>query len=193
MTPHSPHLGPDDLDALHAGSLGSVAQLHLETCDECRRVAAADREVIASLAEVPFLAPASGFADRVMARVRVDRPAPVPVLSFPELTRGRRIALGTVAAALAASVALTAIFRPAIEAGLAQLARDIGEVGWAVARGFTTQIAAQPWFEDLRSTWLAPARLVPLGLAGLLAYASGLLLLRRLVTPSRQPVSNANA
>ena len=72
------HLTEDRLDAYCDGSLASeeraAADAHVAHCSQCRAEVEDWREVAAALAALPRLAPRKGFADRVMARVRIRQP-----------------------------------------------------------------------------------------------------------------------
>lgn len=187
------HLTADDLDAFHSGALSSEMRLHLETCDACRALGANDFEVVSALERLRPFAPAPGFVDRVMAQVVVGQPARVPLLSFPTLSRRRLAAVGALAAGLAASVVWSAANRTELEAWLNGIGAGLVQAGWAAVRSAAAAVAQQPWFETVRSGWLVPGRLAVAGGALVLAYGSGILALRRLLTPSAGPVSNASA
>jgi hypothetical protein len=187
------HLTYDDLDAFHSGALAHELQLHLETCAMCQELVAADRDVVTALGALPALAPSAGFADRVMARVRVPARARVPLLSFPRVGRARLAWLGGLAAALVGSVAWSAANRPLIEAWLAATAATLERAGWAAVRTLAALVAEQPWFDAVRALGAAPLRLAVVAAAGLLLYATGVIALRRLLTPSAGPASDAAA
>jgi anti-sigma factor RsiW len=72
------HLTEDRLDAYCDGSLASeeraAADAHVAHCSQCRAEVEDWRAVAAALAALPRLAPRKGFADRVMARVRIRQP-----------------------------------------------------------------------------------------------------------------------
>lgn len=194
MTPWpTKHLTADDLDAFHTEALSSEMRLHLETCEECRLLAASDRFVLDALGRLESFGPRDGFAERVMARVEVAKPGRVPVLSFPRLTRRRVAVLVAVAAGVVASVAWSAANRTTLDAWLTGAGTEATRAAWLALRGLAAGVTGQPWFEALRSAVLEPARLAVGGLVGLAAYASGLLALRRLMTPSTDSVPHARA
>lgn len=188
----APHLTADDLDAFHSGSLTTDVRLHLETCESCRSLAAADLEVVRALESLPSLAPSEDFADRVMARVPIVKPSRVPLMSFPAWTRAHGLGLSGVAAVLLASVAWSAANRQAIELWLGSVWNSLLQTGWTVLR-LVAALLDHPWAVDIRSAWLQPGRLVVAGVTLLVVYGSGILALRRLLTPSAGPVSNARA
>jgi anti-sigma factor RsiW len=68
---HPQHLSWDDLDDLLMGTERQSVHVHLETCAECRKLAATDLQVVVQLQRLPLLAPTEGFADRVMAGIAV--------------------------------------------------------------------------------------------------------------------------
>jgi hypothetical protein len=187
------HLTGDDLDALHSEACSAEVKLHLETCDACRSLADSDHALLTALEQLqPYDVPPS-FVDRVMERVVVLDPAPVPVLSFPALNRPRRVGLLAVAAAMFLSVVWAATNRTVLDTWLTSITAELTRVGWLTLRAAAATIADQPRVESLEGTWFTPLRIAGLAVAGALAYGSGLFALRRLLTPSAGPVSNANA
>lgn len=78
MTDGQFHPTPDRLEALAEGSLPdaerAVLESHLITCSRCQMEVEDWRALFGLLASLPQIEPASGFADRVMSRVRVRRP-----------------------------------------------------------------------------------------------------------------------
>jgi hypothetical protein len=71
------HLLPDELDLLLDGETGfGVQQLtaHLRDCAQCRDELAALRAFVMDIETLPEIAPAGGFADRVMHEVHVFEP-----------------------------------------------------------------------------------------------------------------------
>jgi hypothetical protein len=77
--PHPQHLTWDDLDDLLMGTERPAVHVHLETCAECRALAAADLDVVVQVQRLPQFAPRAGFADRVLAGVSAVEPARLPV------------------------------------------------------------------------------------------------------------------
>jgi predicted anti-sigma-YlaC factor YlaD len=67
----SEHLTADELDLWAQGLLPAVRAMHLTECSLCRAEAQAERALALTLAQLPQLAPAAGFADRVMRHVRI--------------------------------------------------------------------------------------------------------------------------
>jgi hypothetical protein len=194
MTPWpTKHFTADDLDAFHTEALSSEMRLHLETCEECRQLAVSDRFVLDALGRLESFGPRDDFAERVMVRIEIAKPARVPVLSFPRLTRRRVAVLATVAVGVVASVAWSAANRATLDAWLTGAGAETTRAAWLALRGLAAGVAGQPWFEAIRSALLEPARLAVGGLVGLAIYASGLLALRRLMTPSADTVPHAQA
>jgi anti-sigma factor RsiW len=98
----------------------TLAEAHLRSCASCSARLELSRAVIAALEALPQLAPSSGFADAVMARVRlapaatpvaVPVPEPVPARTrwLPVTVRGW-MGLTAVLAAVMAPLALLGIW-----------------------------------------------------------------------------------
>ena len=69
------HLTTEDLELWAQGILGAERALHLADCSLCRELGHRERKIILALVQLPSFAPAAGFADRVMAKVRVPTPS----------------------------------------------------------------------------------------------------------------------
>ena len=69
------HLTTDELELWALGLLGAQRAIHLADCSLCREIAQRERKVILELVQLPRFAPAAGFADRVMAKVKVPTPS----------------------------------------------------------------------------------------------------------------------
>jgi hypothetical protein len=69
------HLTTDEIELWAQGLLGAARALHLADCSLCREEADRERKIILALVQLPGFAPAAGFADRVMAQVRVPTPS----------------------------------------------------------------------------------------------------------------------
>jgi hypothetical protein len=187
------HFTADDLDAFHTEALSNEMRLHLETCEQCRRLVVEDRAVLAQLATLGDYGPRADFADRVMARVAIDGPAAVPVLSYPRFTARRAAIMGTLAAGLVASVAWSAANRVLLDGWLRRIGSALTSTGWAWLRGIGAALNEQPWFGTVSQLWESPARLVATIVVFLGSYLLGVMILRRLITPSVEAVSGANA
>jgi hypothetical protein len=187
------HFTADDLDAFHSEALSNEMRLHLETCDQCRRLVATDRHVLALLGELPSYAPSARLADQVMRNVAISGPAPVPILSFPKLRGPRLAALLALAAGLVASVAWSASNQAFLQRVVDSLGTELFARGWGWVQTTAARLTEQPWFGRIAETWESPVRLTLTVIAGLVVYSLGLVALRRLITPSVEGVSNANA
>ncbi|MBM4188410.1 MAG: hypothetical protein FJ206_14000 [Gemmatimonadetes bacterium] len=193
MTPWpAKHLTADDLDAFHSEALTKEMQLHLETCEDCRYLVAADRELVELLGRLPVLEPQAGFVDRVMTRVTIAEPVPVPVLSFPRLTRSRVGGLLAAAAGICLSVAWSATNRAALDGWLIAAQSTAVDSVTALAQATMANLAGQSWYESARQIVGSPLRTAVVVAASGVLYLTGIVALRRLITPSG-PVSNARA
>ena len=75
MTELTMHLTTDEIELWAQGLLPAARALHLSECSLCRVEAERERKVILELVQLPHFAPTAGFADRVMAQVKVPTPA----------------------------------------------------------------------------------------------------------------------
>jgi len=71
MTDISMHLNTDEIELWAQGLLPAARAMHLADCSLCRVEADRERKVILELVQLPKFAPNPGFADRVMAQVKV--------------------------------------------------------------------------------------------------------------------------
>ena len=69
------HLTTEEIELWAEGLLGAARALHLSDCSLCRDEAERERRVLLQIAGLPQLAPRAGFADRVMAQVRIPTPS----------------------------------------------------------------------------------------------------------------------
>ena len=69
------HLTIDEIELWSLGLLGVQCAFHLSDCSLCRDIADRERKVILELVQLPRFAPSAGFADRVMAQVKVPTPS----------------------------------------------------------------------------------------------------------------------
>ena len=202
MTPvPGPHLTPDDLDAWLAGALAPAAQAHLAGCPACQERADTEREIVAMLGALPLLSPTPGFADRVMARVRVPEAAAVgtwTLLRRRAVASRRNMAIAaSVLVVLLGSMAGSVVWNlgdqetPAAIGGW--LTAQAGQAAWLGVRGVASNVIEQPWFTGLRNLAASPGRLgVALALT-MLAYLGGILAFRRLLALPTQQVAHASA
>lgn len=112
------HPEHERLQAFVEASLGggdaAVVESHLGTCARCRAEVEELRSLFGMLSSLAYHTPAAGFADRVMARVRVRRPWFAWAAEWaewlgrfaPRTTRGWAVATGMVALPGAAIAAL---------------------------------------------------------------------------------------
>lgn len=142
----------------------AVVDSHLTRCSRCRTEVDELRSLFAALAELPTLAPAEGFADRVMARVRVRRPVLAAASAWldrvtPRSTRGWAAAAAVFALPVIGATILMAwlLSQPGVSAqGLwtvgsalvADAAVGTGQWIWAQLSGSTLAVWAT-WAADL--------------------------------------------
>ena len=69
------HLTTDEIELWSLGLLGAQRAFHLSDCSLCRDIADRERKVILELVQLPRFAASAGFADRVMAKVKVPTPS----------------------------------------------------------------------------------------------------------------------
>jgi len=69
------HLTTDEIELWSLGLLGAQRAFHLSDCSLCRDIADRERKVILELVQLPRFAPSAGFAQRVMAKVKVPTPS----------------------------------------------------------------------------------------------------------------------
>ncbi|HYU28582.1 MAG TPA: hypothetical protein VEK83_06110 [Gemmatimonadales bacterium] len=75
MTDRTMHLTTDEIELWAQGLLPAPRAIHLAECSLCRVEADRERKVILELVQLPKFAPSAGFADRVMAQVKVPTPS----------------------------------------------------------------------------------------------------------------------
>ena len=75
MTDIPMHLTADEIELWAQGLLPAARALHLADCSLCRTEAERERKIILELVQLPKFAPHPGFADRVMAQVRIATPS----------------------------------------------------------------------------------------------------------------------
>jgi len=185
------HLSADDLDAWIEGRLGSARAGHLRHCAECRDLAERERALLELLGALPRLAPAAGFEDRVMARVRVPQPAVAIAPRRSVAPSLRRPIAATVLLGMAASIAWSLGNRELLESWGAWLLGESSQLLWVSVQAVASNLLEQPWSREVRSFIAAPGRLLPVLGAASLVYASGLLALRRLMALPTAGVAHA--
>ena len=70
-TPDTQHLSPDEIELWAQGLLPAARDAHLTQCRDCRATAEGERKLLRELAQLTRFAPEFGFAERVMAKVKV--------------------------------------------------------------------------------------------------------------------------
>jgi hypothetical protein len=75
MTELALHLTSEEIELWAQGLLPASRAMHLADCSLCRVEAERERKVILELAALPRFAPSAGFANRVMAQVRIPTPS----------------------------------------------------------------------------------------------------------------------
>ena len=71
----APHLTPDEIELWAEGLLPAARALHLAACPACLATAERERTLFVRLARLERFAPSPGFADRVMADVKIPAPS----------------------------------------------------------------------------------------------------------------------
>jgi hypothetical protein len=119
VTDGTNHPQPETLEMFAGGELpgadGAVVESHLLGCGRCRGEVEEWRHIFHSLAALPAYAPAAGFADRVMAGVRIPHPWHVQVRAWagaalPRLVPSTPSGWAAVAALLIIPALVGAIF-----------------------------------------------------------------------------------
>jgi hypothetical protein len=75
MTDLAMHLTTDEIELWAQGLLPAARALHLSDCSLCRVEADRERKISLELVQLPRFAPSAGFADRVMAHVKIPTPS----------------------------------------------------------------------------------------------------------------------
>jgi anti-sigma factor RsiW len=140
------HPDADRLEAYAEGGLEQaervVIESHLLACRVCQTALEEWRALFAALEGLPQLEPAAGFADRVMARVRVAPAAGragLPLRAWGR--RARQVGAAWVGEQAAAAAATVASVLPTTTAGWA-LATALLALPVAVGAGFVTWLFA---------------------------------------------------
>jgi hypothetical protein len=188
---HLTHLSADDLDAWIEGRLGSARAGHLRHCAECRDLVERERALVELLGALPRLAPAAGFENRVMARVRVPQTALATAPRRSVAPSVRRSLAASVLIGMAASIAWSLGNRELLESWGAWLLGESSQLLWVSVQAVASNLLEQPWSREVRSFIAAPGRLLPVLGAASLVYASGLLALRRLMALPTAGVAHA--
>jgi len=208
--PSTPHLSPDDIDLWLDGQLPAERTLHLDACPACHERAFGEAAVVERLARLAQFAPSGDFADRVLAQVRIGQPLAAPGMA-PGMApaavahaanrraaarRRRSWALAATVAvvlvgSMAGSVAWSLANQAAISSAGAWLGAESTRWLWTALQGAATTLFEQPWYDTVRSWMTTPGRAALAGGGALLAYAMGLLTLRRLMSAPAPRVADA--
>jgi anti-sigma factor RsiW len=208
------HPSPERLEALVEGDLPeaerSAIEAHVAACVRCQAEVEEWRTVFAVLASLPRLAPSPGFADRVLARVRIERPWTARIAALlarlaPRTTAGWALLTACLTLPAAAATALIAwiLTRPGLNAEtlmtvmafLRERAADLllSFAGHAATTAMESTLAA--WIARLIERILAAAP-AQLGAAAAvftaLTLASVWVLYRHLFRPSNRKVHHAS-
>lgn len=73
--PIGQHLTPDEIELAAQGLLPATRDMHVAECAECRATAERERKLYRELAQLTRFAPEFGFAERVMAKVKIPTPS----------------------------------------------------------------------------------------------------------------------
>ena len=73
--PLAQHLNPEEVEQWAEGLLPAARAMHLSDCAACLTVAERERRFFLRFAELERLAPSDGFAERVMAEVKIPTPS----------------------------------------------------------------------------------------------------------------------
>jgi hypothetical protein len=192
------HLSADDLDALLARTAPERVQAHLDVCAGCRAQAEADARVVRALEALPQYTPSAEFEHRVMARVTIRRTSPVrSILGLPVRWLGHSPARAlaatvTLVVAMSASAVWSFANRDLLAFWGSQALAILDGWLWLGLRTMAANVTAQPWYGVVREWVGTPGRLVLTVALFTVAYAAGLLALRRLVALPSRPVPHAN-
>ncbi len=194
MTTPQPHLTADDLDAFHENGLSAEARSHLGQCPVCFEMVRADASLLAAFRTLVELAPAEGFADRVMARVSRPQVFPLEAARWPRRLLASRRSLAGAAAwvlviggAMMASVLWSLANRELLTVWGDQVVVALSDLLWSGVRSGASTLAGQPWYHELQGLITSPGRLAAV-LAGLsAAFGGGVLAFRHLMAlPARE-------
>ena len=74
-TPDTRHLTPDEIELWAEGLLPAARDVHIGECAPCRITAERERKLFRELAQLTRFAPEFGFAERVLAKVKIPAPS----------------------------------------------------------------------------------------------------------------------
>ena len=195
------HLTPDEIESWHAGPPPAQLAAHLDACTSCREQVRLERELDALLASLQLPAPREGFADRVMARVRLADPYYVHAFGRlrHRVASSRRAMVTAVAASvflvasLSSSIVWTLSHRSTLAAAGTWARGEAFQLVWTAVHGAVAAFLAQPWSGAVRS-WLGSGGHVAVAAGGALAvYLAGLIAFRRLLALPSARVADGHA
>jgi anti-sigma factor RsiW len=202
------HLVPERLQDFLDGALPKPqmarVQAHLNTCDGCRREAAAWSLLMGELALLPRVSPAADFADQVMARVRLKTAAavaPATPARLPELvarllpsTRRSWAMASTLAMAPATALTVLGVYlfsRPQVSPTslMLYLWWKVSEAGRGLASWAAEAVGGMPLFAQVQQFILGLAPTPSLLVGTALAFSAMTLmavwvLYRNVLSPS---------
>jgi hypothetical protein len=145
------HPTADRLEAFVEGSLsaadGAVLESHLQGCPVCQTAVDEWRALFAALEGLPNFEPADGFAERVMARVRLHRSAPAWKLAVAQASLQKQAAR---AGALLDRILPKTTFGWAMATAFLALPFLLGAalVAWVMSRSYITPVSLWAFFSD---------------------------------------------
>lgn len=205
------HPTPDRLEALVEGGLPeaerATLERHLLACERCRVEVEEWRALFTALAALPHLAPSPGFADRVLAGVRIRpswsaRAAAALARIQPRTRMGRAVVAACLAldALIVTSVVLWVLTRPGLDAqALLVFLRDRGTelllslAGDAARAALETTIAVRIAAVVERILAAGPTELgLAAAVMATMIFVSAWVLYRNLFRPSTRKVHHVS-
>lgn len=183
-----PHVTADELDAWLEGKLAAARVWHLEECAPCLTLAESEAALVRSLRALPLHSPTARFGARVMARVAVAESTGTFTVIRRRLMANPRAALLAASAGavllggLGASIGWSLTHQDTLALWGQNVTSEASQWLWLGVRGVVSNLIEQPWYAELRHALGSPARLAGFGGLGLMAWAAGLVALRRLLT-----------
>lgn len=121
------HLAPEAVERIALGAETTPGEArHLAGCARCRAEIGETRTLHAGLLELPSLAPSTGFADRVMARVRLPSPVWVRALDALRSPSGALAAAAGVLLAVVGTATWLLAYPQVTPGGVVSLLADRG-------------------------------------------------------------------
>lgn len=155
-------------------------------------------EIDRLLASLPQWSPRTGFADRIMAQVRIADPFYLHALArlrHRVATSRRAFAAAAsvllfLVASMAASVVWTMSNRAVLESAARWIRVEVTHGLWLAGRGALTAFLEQPWASSL-TQWFSSGAHIGVAVGGAaVAYLAGVWAMRRLMSvPAPQPAN----